>query len=125
MSVPVGTVTPMALTVGMITFDTRDAVALAAWWAQQLGGTVHDESDGWFVIVTDVRGVGQVAFQRVEDPTPGKNRVHLDLGSPDVAAEVERLLEAGASLVARHEEHGFSWTVLADPDGNQFCVAPA
>ena len=115
----------MALTVGMITFDTRDAVALATWWARQLGGTVRDESDGWFVVVTDVRGVGQVAFQRIEDPTPGKNRVHLDLGSDDPATEVERLLGDGASLVARHDEHGFSWTVLADPEGNQFCVAPS
>ncbi len=58
--------------------------------------------------------------------TPGKNRLHLDLAGPDRQAEVERLVAAGANLVAEHSlDGGFTWTVLADPDGNQFCVAAA
>lgn len=113
----------MALTVEMITFDTSDAPPLAAWWARQLGGTVEDESQGMFVVVKDVHGVARLGFQAVPDPTPDKNRVHLDLTSDDAAAEVERLVSEGASLVARHDEWGFAWTVLADPEGNQFCVA--
>lgn len=116
----------MTLRVGMTTFDTLDARALAGWWARQVDGTVHDGSDGWFVIVTPAeRGAGVLAFQRVPDPTPGKNRVHLDLTSPDRDAEVARLLDDGATLVARHEHDGFVWAVLADPDGNQFCVSQA
>ena len=113
----------MALMVEMVTFDSTDPHALGVWWARQLGGTVQGETDAWFVVVTDVRGVQQLGFQRVESPTPGKNRVHLDLQAPDVAAEVERLVADGATLVAQHAEQGLSWTVLADPDGNQFCVS--
>lgn len=113
----------MALKVEMVTLDSTDAVALATWWARQLGGTVHDDTDGWFVIVSDVTGVPRVGFQKVAEVTPGKNRVHLDLAATDVQAEVERLQADGATLVATHVEGGFSWTVLADPDGNQFCVS--
>jgi predicted enzyme related to lactoylglutathione lyase len=64
-----------------------------------------------------------LAFQKVGDPTPGKNKIHLDLGADNRAAEVARLVAAGASFVAEHEHDGFGWTTLADPDGNQFCVA--
>ena len=115
----------MGLTVEMVTFDTTDAVALATWWARQLGGQVHDDADGWFVSASDVQGVARVGFQRVAEVTPGKNRVHLDLSAADAQAEIARLLSDGASLVGAHTEGGFSWTVLADPDGNQFCVAQA
>lgn len=64
-----------------------------------------------------------LAFQQVEDPTPGKNRLHLDLGAPDLDAEVERLTGAGASVVAQREMGDFRWVTMADPDGNEFCVA--
>lgn len=57
------------------------------------------------------------------DPTPGKNRLHLDVAAEDVDAEVVRLLEAGATHVSDQEMPGFRWVVLAYPDGNQFCVA--
>ncbi|UJP39388.1 VOC family protein [Cellulomonas palmilytica] len=113
----------MALTVEMVTFDTTDAVALATWWARQLGGEVRDEADGWFVVAVDVTGVARVGFQKVDAVTPGKNRVHLDLSAQDARAEVDRLVADGATYVDTHTEGGFTWTVLADPDGNQFCVS--
>ncbi|MCL2467334.1 MAG: VOC family protein [Micrococcales bacterium] len=113
----------MSISVGMVTFDTTDARALAAWWAEQTGGTVVDEMEGFFVMVTTPTGV-DLGFQKVPDPTPGKNRLHLECGSADPGTEVERLVAAGATLVAFHDEiPDFTWTVLADPDGNQFCVA--
>lgn len=116
----------MTLTAAMVTFDTLDARALAAWWAEQVGGEVRDEMDGWFVMVTPSTPDGlTLGFQKVADPTPGKNRIHLDLGAPDREVEVERLLSAGATLVGRHEVQGYPWVVLADPDGNQFCVGGA
>ncbi|GAA2382949.1 hypothetical protein GCM10009855_23890 [Gordonia cholesterolivorans] len=76
--------------------------------------------------MTVALGAGRpmIAFQKVADPTPGKNRIHLDLRADDRTAEVERLIAAGATLVAeRSMGDGFAWTTLADPDGNQFCVA--
>jgi predicted enzyme related to lactoylglutathione lyase len=113
----------MTLSLGMVTFDTTDALALARWWARQTGGTISDEYAGEFVVVRVPGGKPVLGFQKVPDPTPGKNRVHLDLAAPDREAEVERLLANGATLVAHHELDGFGWVVLADPDGNQFCVA--
>lgn len=112
----------MTLTLGMITIDTTDATALADWWAEQTGGEVLETNDGWFVTV-QLPGGPLLSFQRVDDPTPGKNRLHLDLGAPDLDAEVERLTGAGASVVAERQMGDFRWVTLTDPDGNEFCVA--
>ncbi|MFT3900549.1 MAG: VOC family protein [Gordonia sp. (in: high G+C Gram-positive bacteria)] len=113
----------MTISVGMITFDTLDPLPLARWWADQTGGTIVEENEGWFVTVATGEGKPMLAFQKVDDPTPGKNRVHLDLITEDREAEVQRLLAGGATLVARREMPGLEWVTLADPDGNQFCVA--
>ncbi len=112
-----------ALTVGMVTFDARDARALAGWWARQTGGRVVADHDGEFLMVATDGAGPRLGFQRVDDPTPGKNRVHLDLVTEDREAQVERLRAGGAELVARHELPDFTWVVLADPEGNQFCVS--
>ena len=90
-------------------------------WADQLGGDVKDPFGGFFVIVSG--GPVQMAFQKVDDPTPGKNRIRVDLSADDLDAEVDRLVEAGAGLVGRRGDDSFRWVTLSDPDGNQFCVA--
>jgi len=112
----------MTLTLGMITTDTSDATTLGTWWAEQTGGTVVETNDGWFVTV-QLPGGTMLAFQRVDDPTPGKNRLHLDLGAPDLDAEVQRLTAVGAQVVAERSMGGFRGVTLTDPDGNEFCVA--
>ncbi|WP_225754760.1 VOC family protein [Actinotalea sp. Marseille-Q4924] len=111
-----------ALTIGMVTFDCQDPRALAAWWADRLEGRVAADHDGEYVIVATPKGPN-LGFQRVEHPTPGKNRLHLDLEALDRDDEVERLQLAGAQVVARHEMPDFAWVVLADPEGNHFCVS--
>jgi predicted enzyme related to lactoylglutathione lyase len=65
-----------------------------------------------------------VLLQRVPDEKRGKNRVHLDLRTADLAAEVSRIVGLGASLLTNEPvaEDGWRWHVLADPDGNEFCV---
>ncbi|MBD0862706.1 VOC family protein [Gordonia sp. zg691] len=113
----------MTLAIGMITVDTLDPMPLAKWWAEQLDGEIVQENDGFFVVVAVAPGSPLIAFQQVEDPTPGKNRVHLDLTTENLAAEVERLVTAGATKIADREMPGFAWVTLADPDGNQFCVS--
>ena len=115
----------MAMTLSMVTFDTTDADSLATWWAEQTGGEVVERNDGWFVMVAGGTLPVLLAFQKIEDPTPGKNRIHLDLTAQDLDAEVDRLLGAGATLVARRGDESFRWVTLADPQGNQFCVAAA
>jgi hypothetical protein len=116
----------MALNIGMITVDSTDPRALAQWWQQALGGDFAHEPDDDFVILKTEHGT--LAFQKVEDPTPGKNRLHLDLeaGAGERQAEVDRLVGLGASVSARHDEgEGFGWVTLADPQGNLFDIAGA
>ncbi len=113
----------MSIKVGMVSFDTKDARKLAAWWAEQTAGEIVHDVDGFFVVVSTPGGMS-LGFQKVDDPTDGKNKLHLECGAADPKAEVERLIAAGATYVATHEmSPEVSWTVLADPDGNQFCVA--
>ena len=115
----------MTLTLGMITVDSTDAEPLAGWWAEQTGAAITETNDGWFVVV---KGGGlplMLAFQKVEEVTPGKNKVHLDLSAPDLDAEVDRLVAAGATLVERRGDESFRWVTLADPQGNLFDVAAA
>jgi predicted enzyme related to lactoylglutathione lyase len=111
----------MTLTTAMVTVDTLDPAPLAAWWQAQLGGELHDPHEGHYLMLMTQPVV--IAFQRVDDPTPGKNRLHLDLVADDLDAETDRLLAAGAGLVERRSAGDFRWVTLSDPDGNEFCVA--
>lgn len=113
----------MSLSLEMITVDCVDPQRLAQWWAEAIGGSVMFLPGGDFVVVAreDWPALG---FQRVEAPTPGKNRQHLDFVTDDLDAEVGRLVALGATETGRHSvAEGFRWVVLADPDGNAFCVA--
>lgn len=112
----------MTLSVEMVTFDCRDPARLAGWWAEHFGGTAHELLPGEFIAVTRPAGP-RLGFQKVPDPTPGKNRVHLDFSAADVDGEVSRLAAAGATEVQRHQfGENFRWVVMADPEGNVFCV---
>ena len=114
----------MTLSLEMITVDCADPQRLAQWWAEAVSGSVVDLPGGDFVLVVR-ESWPALGFQRVDAPTPGKNRVHLDLTASDLDAEVQRLVGLGATETARHDlGGGFRWVVLADADGNAFCVAP-
>jgi predicted enzyme related to lactoylglutathione lyase len=113
----------MTTKVEMITFDCSDPATLAGWWAEQFDGTAQELLPGEFFAVTRPEGP-RLGFQKVSDPTPGKNRVHLDFGVEDVDAEVARLKSAGATEKGgRAISDTFRWVVMADPEGNVFCVA--
>lgn len=115
----------MSLSIDMITFDTGDARKLATFWAAALNTTIQNDWDEFIVLAPNTENGPAVAFQQVPDATPGKNRVHLDTHVPDRKAEVARLAALGATEVAVHSIPGLVWSILADPDGNQFCVAQA
>ncbi|PRY42569.1 VOC family protein [Umezawaea tangerina] len=112
----------MTLTIGMITIDSSDPHKLADFWTGALGTSVQHDWGEYVVLAPSAEGAVQVGLQRVESVTPGKNRVHFDMQVPDRAAEVSRLVELGASEIGEHTVPGLTWTVLADPEGNQFCV---
>ena len=104
-----------------VVIDAADPARLSRWWAEVLGYRVLDEDEN-DVIVGKAEGVYPILyFSRNNDPKQGKNRLHLDISPEDRDAEVERLLDMGA----RHVDIGQgerSWVVLADPEGNEFCV---
>lgn len=115
----------MSVSLGHITFDAVDAAALAAFWSAALdrpvdeGGSVHFSSIGY----PAEPGRAAWLFLAVPEPKAAKNRLHLDLVATDRDAEVARLVALGATRVDEHEEYGHTWTVLRDPEGNEFCVA--
>jgi hypothetical protein len=112
----------MTVKVEMVTIDCRDASTLADWWARATGGEVEGGFEEEWVSVVLPGGL-RLGFQQVPEPTPGKNRVHLDVQAENRELEVERLLAEGALEVARHEYSGFAWVTLADPEGNLFDVS--
>jgi predicted enzyme related to lactoylglutathione lyase len=112
----------MTLTVDMVMFDCASPAELAGWWAAQFGGSARELIPGELVVVFRPEGP-RLGFQKVPDPTPGKNRMHLDFSATDVDGEVDRLVAAGASEVSRHHiGDEYRWVVLADPADNVFCV---
>jgi predicted enzyme related to lactoylglutathione lyase len=114
----------MALTPRMVTIDCVDPQALAKFWTEAAGYSVGDDWGEYVVLVPSV-GSLRLGLQRVDEPRVGKNRVHLDWHADDRVAEVRRLAGLGAVVVEEHDVPGLSWTVLRDPEGNEFCVAQA
>jgi catechol 2,3-dioxygenase-like lactoylglutathione lyase family enzyme len=112
----------MSLRIDTVTIDCRDAKVVAEFWAAALGRSLREDASSEFASLPgDEKGPG-LAFIAVPEDRAGKNRVHVDLGAEDRATEVERLVSIGATELASHEEAGFRWTVLADVEGNEFCV---
>jgi hypothetical protein len=115
----------MALELGMITIDCTNPQELAEFWTAALGVTVAGDYGPFVILARPESGGPALAFQQVPEPRAGKNRVHVDFSAPDPRAEVRRLVSLGAAEQARHSQPGVAWTVLADPEGNEFCVAEA
>ena len=101
-----------------ITFDCHDPSKLVEFWSAATGCEIAADY-GDFVMVDSTPALG---FQRVQDPTPGKNRMHIDGGGADREDLVERLKGLGATELGVHEAPGLVWTVMQDPEGNEFCV---
>jgi predicted enzyme related to lactoylglutathione lyase len=107
-----------------IVVDGHDLPALARFWTQALGWKVLSEREREIVIGPDENAPVGMCFMPVTDPKAVKNRVHLDLTSSaqDRDQEIERLLALGARRAGIGQTGEESWTVLADPEGNEFCV---
>ena len=110
--------------------DSTDPGRPAAFWAQALGWRrTYDTPDE--VVLEPAEGSPEdgvapdLLFLRVPEQKAGKNRLHLDLRPDDQAAEVARLEALGARRVGVGQGDEVSWVVLADPDGNEFCVLRA
>lgn len=105
-----------------ITFDCEDAPRLATFWAAALDGYSTDETG---IVVKPHESGPTLYFQVVPEGKTAKNRVHLDMSSDNREAEVFRLSRNGARILQEMDEGGNRWTVMLDPEGNEFCVSQA
>jgi hypothetical protein len=114
----------MTLTWEELIVDCEDFTAQGHWWADALGWQIIDESDDGIEIRNPNGSGPTLLFLDVPEKKTVKNRLHLDFVPDDQNVEVERLLAMGASRadVGQGDE---SWVVLADPEGNEFCVLAA
>ncbi|MGY1780942.1 VOC family protein [Geodermatophilus sp. SYSU D01036] len=135
-----------------VTIDAAEPHVLADWWAEALGWRVEPQDEAFIrrmveaghasedqttthrsalvwaagaAITSPDPGRPRVLFQAVPEAKTVKNRVHLDLrvGDERREAEVARLLGMGATELWRASQGPFSWVTMADPEGNEFCVA--
>jgi catechol 2,3-dioxygenase-like lactoylglutathione lyase family enzyme len=113
----------MTISMGGVTIDCANPRKLAEFWTEALGATVGGDYGGEFIFLTlGDEDRPYLGLQRVAEERAGKNRVHIDFRTDDRAGEVERLVKLGASTVEEHSVPGLTWTVLKDPEGNEFCV---
>lgn len=109
----------------VVVIDCGDLHRSAKFWTGVLGYARNGPAGGPYQGLVPASGQGiEILLQRVPEAKGGKNRVHLDLRTADLDAEVERVVALGAwRLTGRPvTEGGWRWHVLADPYGNEFCV---
>jgi predicted enzyme related to lactoylglutathione lyase len=108
-----------------VMIDALDPEALASFWAVLLGVEVAARVDGGrFVFLTASEGVPAFGLQRVPEPKESKNRVHVDLEVEDLDEATRWIRAHGGSKVAEHRLGDFHWRIVADPEGNEFCIVP-
>jgi len=110
---------PAIVGIAALAIDCTNPPELARWWSRVLGGSVAEDPEGVVTLHTP-EGLA-IDFFRVPEPKAGKNRLHLDLRSRDLATAVEQALALGATR-ADDIYAGGRWQVLRDPEGNEFCV---
>lgn len=109
----------MSVTLTHVTFDCADAAVLATFWAGVLDRPV---GDGASPELATVGGTPGWMFIQVPEPKAAKNRMHPDLTTKDLEAEITRLKGLGATHLSDHDEDGTRWATLADPEANEFDV---
>jgi predicted enzyme related to lactoylglutathione lyase len=113
------------LRVTEVVIDCADHGQVVDFWAAALGYERREVNEQYVALVPPAREPGRppLLFQKVPESKVAKNRVHLDFRAPVMTDEVARLVGLGATVIAERSMGDFSWTVLADPEGNEFCVS--
>jgi predicted enzyme related to lactoylglutathione lyase len=107
-----------------LVLDCRDPESLAPFWADALGYVTLGGVENYVLLVPDGRPGPKLLLQRVPEDKAVKNRMHLDIEVPDIEAVANRLERHGAQRLSTgvKSEHGSQWVLMADPEGNEFCV---
>ena len=106
-----------------IVLDCADPKLLAAFWSKALGYEIRGFAEQWGMLGGPREG-DVFLLQRVPEPKSVKNRMHIDVTAPDVEARAKELEQIGAKRLSSEALHQFNaeWIVMADPEGNEFCV---
>ena len=112
----------MSIKVGCVGIDTNDLAGATSFWQQMTGYRVSSSGDDYNYLVDPAEAGPSLDVQLVPEPPSGKNRLHLDLFSDDMDGETARAKALGATELRRVPSGEGGWIVLADPDGNQFCI---
>jgi predicted enzyme related to lactoylglutathione lyase len=120
----------MTIRIQCICVDTTDPARLAGFWREALGWRQTHAEDDQVVLEppagSPADGIApDLLFLRVPETKSGKNRLHIDLRPQDQAAEIGRLEALGAARIDIGQGPESTWVVMADPDGNEFCVLRA
>lgn len=123
----------MTVHLANVTIDCDDALVVSRFWSAALDRPLADEpapstfvaaiGNGDHDMGDSTDGGPNWLFLKVPEGKAAKNRMHVDLVAADRHKEVARLVELGASRVADKDEWGHQWTVMQDPEGNEFCLA--
>lgn len=115
----------MVARIGNVAFDCVDVLRTARFWSVVLSRPLDDGSNADFATIGGADGERAEPawyFNKVAETKRAKNRVHLDLVDSDPSA-IDKLVTLGAKVVANHALSTHRWTVMQDPEGNEFCVA--
>ena len=113
----------MTVQLAHITLDCDDVLSVAGFWSSAFDQPLDEGAGEFFATINSAdSSVPTLMFLKVPESKSTKNRMHVDLAADDRPAEVERLVGIGATHVADKEEWGHSWSVMADVEGNEFCV---
>ena len=112
----------MDLRIGSVVIDSKDPQRLARFWAEALGYEARYDAADWVMLVHPEGKNAGLSFQYEDEPKAGSNRLHFDLYAASMTAEVERLKGLGATVKREYLEPDDCFTVMQDPEGNEFCV---
>ncbi len=128
----------MTVRISCVVFDCSDALTVARFWSAAVDRVLDPEATSEFASIgfagrrdrANWAPVGRDEdpswlFARAPEPKAAKNRLHLDLIAPDPETEIARLVVLGATRVADRQEYGYMWTLMTDPEGNEFDLAKA
>jgi predicted enzyme related to lactoylglutathione lyase len=110
--------------IGLV-LDCRDPSTLAPFWAQAIGYVELGKVDNYVLLAPDGQPGPNLLLQQVPEAKSAKNRMHLDIHTTDIEGEAARLEQLGARRVETEQlsdSTGSNWVLMADPEGNEFCV---
>jgi predicted enzyme related to lactoylglutathione lyase len=110
-------------TFGLV-LDCADPERLAGFWTAALDYVNVGSAGAYVALYPRERSGPKLLLQRVDEPKTSKNRMHIDIETPDIHTEATRLAALGAQRVSDGpcNEHGSTWILMADPEGNEFCI---